>query len=270
MQHARARLGLATDAIDLHAHGGGIERRDVRGQPFREAEPERGQGRGGHPVRRECGGDLCIVRRSVRQLAVVIIERQEVDHDLGLDAAADVQQDAVDHQRGQRVEVADRVDGQQLVAKVPDAPREQLTAGVAGAAAGRAAALLVLAGVVGAAQRAAARAVEAQPDLGRIEHHDRKSVAHALPVGALAAARDGDEVVPVLVVHDGGPRRVRVAAAGLAEVDRLLVGAVPGVPGAQTVGAVHAHGKRTLVEGRIRRVDREHGVADSRSRPGTR
>ena len=107
----------------------------------------------------------------------------------------------------------------QLVPRAPHASREHATAGVDLVAAGRAARRTVAAVVVGVPERHVAVAPEPVGEAGVVEDDHADRIRHALAVRALPAAARRNEVVTVLVIHDGAEARVGAAPARAVEVD---------------------------------------------------
>ena len=226
--------------------------RDSGGRRDAEAGEDR---RAGHAVRREAGADIVVVGRTVVDVPVIVVERQQIDGDLRVDGGPLVQRDRAQHQVVDQIDVGGGVAHGQRLPDAPDRSGDQLPAGVDLASAARAP-RRELAGVVGVAQGGGALVQEEpvrQAVLARLK--DRHRVGHALAVLALAAAAGADDVVAVLMVGHAGERRVGVGARAEAEVDRCAV--VKSVARAgRLVGAAEVDVDREI---RLRRNDRVGG-----------
>ena len=173
-------------------------------------------------MRREAVVDLRVVRRSVAEVGVVVIEGEEVDGDVARDRGARVQQHRVDAEVRNNLPVVRRIRRYQIRARAPHAARQQGSASVDFSARARATSRRVLHGVVRVTNARGAD-LETNSKLRFIGHQHANDIAKALAVRALARAGAVDEVVAVLVVHNHAERSVVAASTRWVEVDRHAV-----------------------------------------------
>ena len=205
--------------------------------------------------------DARVVRRTVTDVVVAavahrIIERQEVDRDVGPDVRlTGVQRHGADRQICHAGQVIAGVGRLEELRGVPHAAGKHLSPRVDRRAAG-AGTRGSNAAVARVAQCGAA-GLEAKAQLRLARHQHRDAVTHALAVLVLAAAAAAHHMVPILVPCHGTESRVVAATAGGVEVDRAAV--VERVAGARNA-VVDRHaglgGDR-----RERRTRRKHQIA---------